>query len=211
MSDRHEVEVWSQFAKLEVTSSTTHETFKAHDIQHVQPTPRPRPRTTPPFEGQSSYSQDYVNHKVAFLAPSLQINKPLKRYIPFQGTTTTQESFTPHQALPGRPAVGIGVKSGLLKVIIPPNAVLPAVGREIFTNVKDGQDEIRFKIYQGFSPHADKCQLIGEFCIRGLKTGRAGSARIQVGVRLLQNGSLEAQARDLSYDGEGSVSWAFKP
>jgi molecular chaperone DnaK (HSP70) len=127
--------------------------------------------------------------------------------------------------LRGRPAVSIAIQGGLVKILIPPTDIsttmYPVIGREIFTNTKDDQKQLKFRVYQGWGSRIDQNKIMGEFSLyfdtdatpttnvlrKGNTVVKAGSMKIQVAMRLLEDGSLQAEARDLVK--KTSLGWTF--
>ncbi len=95
--------------------------------------------------------------------------------LPFDGTTTHREMFKGWQLPPRRPALGVQMLGDVAYVLIPPNAPLPAVGRQVFTTVHDHQTEIRVLVLEGDFSQASRCNVLGHLDMTGLPAGPKGA------------------------------------
>ncbi|NEO33944.1 MAG: Hsp70 family protein [Symploca sp. SIO3C6] len=103
-------------------------------------------------------------------------------------------------------SLGIELASGKMDVIIRANAQIPVTkwrkGPQAFTTQRDGQESIRFRVFQGERPIADDNVLIGEV-ILNLATARpAGEPRINCTFKIDHDGILHVCAEDTSTEGE---------
>lgn len=94
-------------------------------------------------------------------------------------------------------SLGIELANGRMDVIIKANEPIPIEkwrkGRRAFTTFKDGQDSIRFNVYQGERPIAEDNTYIGEL-ILPLPPLRAREPRINCLFKVDQNGILTVHA-----------------
>ncbi len=123
---------------------------------------------------------------------------PMRPSMPFDGTTTNREMFKGWQLPPRRPALGIQMMGDVAYVLIPANAPIPAVGRQIFTTVHPDQREISVLILEGDFTQASRCNVLGKFDMVGLPPGPAGAAKIEITYHIDQNGVLSVSALDMN-------------
>ena len=71
----------------------------------------------------------------------------------------------------------IGVAGGLTETIIERNTPVPIEQTRTFTTVRDGQEKVKIRVYQGESHQADENELLGEFEFAGFRTARRGEVQ----------------------------------
>ncbi|MDF5716144.1 MAG: Hsp70 family protein [Rhizonema sp. NSF051] len=103
-------------------------------------------------------------------------------------------------------SLGIELASGKMDVIISANESIPVTkwckGSQAFTTQRDGQENIRFRIYQGERPIAVDNEFIGEV-ILNLETPRpAGEIRVNCMFKVDHDGILHVLAEDISSEGK---------
>ncbi|KAG2447656.1 hypothetical protein HYH02_007572 [Chlamydomonas schloesseri] len=180
--------------------TTTHKAdFPAHPIE-----PRP-PVTggqyvpnTAPFAGSSEARDAYQPWPID---PSTMQRHggppPMRPSAPFDGASTYKQEFKGWRLPPRRPALGVQMAGDRAYTLIPADAPLPAVGRQVFTTVHDNQGEICVLVLRGDAPVASRNAVIGQFDLNGLPPGPRGSARIEVTFQVDASNVLSATARDL--------------
>jgi molecular chaperone DnaK len=79
-------------------------------------------------------------------------------------------------------SLGIELANGKMEVIIPSNEQIPTMkwrkGSQAFTTQRDGQESIRFRVYQGERPIAIDNDLIGEVVLDLATVLPAGDVRV---------------------------------
>jgi molecular chaperone DnaK len=101
-------------------------------------------------------------------------------------------------------SIGIAVAGGGVEWILKANAVVPTEERRRFTTWRDDQQEMRFVLLQGDSPHAAENTRLGEFVVPGLRAAKAGAIEIEVFFEVDVNGILCVTAMDLDSKRETS-------
>lgn len=66
---------------------------------------------------------------------------PMRPSLPFDGSTTNRDMFKGWQLPPKRPALGVQMVGDAAYVLIPANAPVPAMGRQVFTT-GEGQEGV---------------------------------------------------------------------
>ncbi len=92
-------------------------------------------------------------------------------------------------------SLGIETFGGLMNVIIPRNATIPAKAGELFTNAVANQESMAIRVLQGEREMARDNWLLGEVEVP-FQPGLKGSARVGVQFSIDQNGILEVLSRD---------------
>lgn len=103
-------------------------------------------------------------------------------------------------------SLGVELESGKMDVIIDANQQIPITkwrkGAQSFSTNKDGQERIRFRVYQGERPKAADNAYIGELILNLATSRPAGEPRIHCMFKIDQDGILHVRAEDVSTDGE---------
>jgi molecular chaperone DnaK len=99
-------------------------------------------------------------------------------------------------------SLGLELKTGEMKRVIPANQQIPFKSPpELFTTTRDGQETIRFCIYQGERPAAKDNIFIGEVTLNLTTSRPAGEHRIKCIFSIDQDGILHVLAEDTNTDG----------
>ena len=94
-------------------------------------------------------------------------------------------------------SLGIETAGGLMDVLIPRNAKIPArVGREYTTSV-DGQVNMKIAVFQGEREMVAENRKLGEFVLKGIPAMPAGFPKIEVSFAIDANGLLQVKAKEL--------------
>jgi molecular chaperone DnaK len=94
----------------------------------------------------------------------------------------------------------IGVAGGLAETVIERNTPVPIEQSRIFNTLRDNQESVRIRIYQGESRVAEENELLGEFEFSGFKRGLRGDVRIEVTFEINSDGIVNVTARDPETD-----------
>jgi molecular chaperone DnaK len=101
--------------------------------------------------------------------------------------------------------LGVELASGLLEPIIKANAQIPVQawrrGGSGFTTKYNGQEQIRFRVFQGERPLASDNTAVGEIVLSLGSPRDAGAAHIACLFRIDQDGILHVRAEDEDTDG----------
>ncbi len=94
-------------------------------------------------------------------------------------------------------SLGIETVGGLMDVILPRNAKVPAhVGRQYTTSV-DGQKNLKIAVYQGERDLVEHNRKLGEFILSGIPPMPAGLPKIEIHFILNADGILKVKAKEL--------------
>lgn len=103
-------------------------------------------------------------------------------------------------------SLGIELANGKMDAIICANEPIPVTkyrkGSQAFTTRHDGQESIRFRIYQGERPIARDNEFIGEVVLNLATTRPAGEIRVNCKFTVDNDGILHVLAEDTSTDGQ---------
>lgn len=91
--------------------------------------------------------------------------------------------------------VGIEIEGRRWIVLIPPGAALPVRRSRPFTTVADGQRAVEVRVIR-WTRGGQPGGLIGRFLLAGFRAGPRGTARIDIGLSLDNEGIVRAWARD---------------
>jgi molecular chaperone DnaK len=100
----------------------------------------------------------------------------------------------------------MGIAGGLTEPIIERNSPVPIDHTRVFTTVKDHQQTIAVRIYQGESRQAEGNTLLGEFEFSGFAPGPRGEVKIEVQFSISTEGIVKVQARDPKTGAEASTT-----
>ncbi len=100
----------------------------------------------------------------------------------------------------------MGIAGGLSEPIIERNSPVPIDHTRVFTTVKDHQQAIAVRIYQGESRQAEGNTLLGEFEFSGFAPGPRGEVKIEVTFSISTEGIVKVQARDPKTGAEASTT-----
>ena len=103
-------------------------------------------------------------------------------------------------------SLGIELATGKMDVIIPSNEQIPIKrwrkGSQAFTTQRDGQETIRFRVYQGERPIASDNEFIGEVVLNLATSRPAGDVRVNCMFKIDLDGILHVSAEDSSTEGQ---------
>ena len=94
-------------------------------------------------------------------------------------------------------SLGIETLGGLMDVIIPRNTKIPSGAAREYTTSKDGQVNIKIKVYQGERELVGQNRKLAEFTLSGIPAMPAGLAKIEVKFVLDADGILQVKATEL--------------
>ncbi|HTO53334.1 MAG TPA: Hsp70 family protein [Myxococcota bacterium] len=100
----------------------------------------------------------------------------------------------------------MGIAGGLSESIIERNSPVPIDQMRVFTTVRDHQQTIAVRIYQGESRQAEGNTLLGEFEFSGFAPGPRGEVKIEVTFSISTEGIVKVQARDPKTGAEASTT-----
>ncbi|GFR51504.1 hypothetical protein Agub_g13919 [Astrephomene gubernaculifera] len=130
---------------------------------------------------------------------------PMLPSVPFDASSTYKQQFRGWRLPPRRPALGVQLRGDRAYTLIPAEAPLPAVGKQVFTTVHDNQTEICVLVLRGDAPVASRNSVIGQFDLTGLPPGPRGAARVEINLTLSPDNVLSATATDL--DAQRQEQW----
>ncbi|MBI5495361.1 MAG: molecular chaperone DnaK [Deltaproteobacteria bacterium] len=90
----------------------------------------------------------------------------------------------------------LGTVGGYTEAIIDKNTPIPIDRSRTFTTVRDGQEKVNIRIYQGESRMAQECTMLGEFEFSGLRPARRGDVKVEVTFEIDTDGIVRVTARD---------------
>ncbi|MBD2341626.1 Hsp70 family protein [Calothrix sp. FACHB-156] len=103
-------------------------------------------------------------------------------------------------------SLGIELANSKMDAIICANEPIPVTkwrkGSQAFTTQRDGQESIRFRIYQGERPIAGDNEFIGEVVLNLATARPAGEVRVNCKFTVDHDGILHVLAEDTSTDGQ---------
>jgi molecular chaperone DnaK len=100
----------------------------------------------------------------------------------------------------------IGIAGGMAEPVIERNTPVPIETTRIFTTVRDFQDAVAVRIYQGESRSASENELLGEFEFSGFNAAPRGQVQIEVTFSISTEGIVDVSARDPVSGAERSTS-----
>ncbi|HKC51927.1 MAG TPA: Hsp70 family protein, partial [Myxococcota bacterium] len=100
----------------------------------------------------------------------------------------------------------MGIAGGLSEPIIERNSPVPIDHMRVFTTVRDHQQTIAVRIYQGESRQSEGNTLLGEFEFSGFAPGPRGEVKIEVTFSISTEGIVKVQARDPKTGAEASTT-----
>jgi len=92
----------------------------------------------------------------------------------------------------------IGVAGGLCEPVIERNTPVPIEQTRVFTTVKDDQESVTIRVFQGESRESSDNELLGQFEFSGFKRGRRGEVEIDVTFEINTDGIVNVTAADRS-------------
>jgi molecular chaperone DnaK len=100
----------------------------------------------------------------------------------------------------------LGIAGGLTETILERNTPIPIEQTREFTTVRDNQESVAIRIYQGESRSAEGNELLGEFEFSGFERTERGKARIEVTFAISTEGIVKVSARDPNTGAERSTT-----
>jgi molecular chaperone DnaK len=90
----------------------------------------------------------------------------------------------------------IGVAGGLAETVIERNTPVPIEQTRAFTTLRDHQESVKIRVYQGESREAAENELLGQFEFSGFKRARRGEVEIDVTFEINTDGIVNVTASD---------------
>jgi len=90
----------------------------------------------------------------------------------------------------------LGTVGGYTEAIIDKNTPIPVDRTRTFTTVRDGQEKVNIRIFQGESRLANECTLLGEFEFSGLRPARRGDVKVEVTFEIDTDGIVRVSSKD---------------
>ncbi|MEO6537343.1 MAG: Hsp70 family protein, partial [Ferruginibacter sp.] len=102
-------------------------------------------------------------------------------------------------------SLGIETSGGLMDVLIPRNAKIPAKASRQYTTQVDGQPGMRISVYQGERDMVDDNRKLAEFNLTGIPGMPAGMPKVEVSFLINADGILTVTAKELRSGIEQSI------
>lgn len=102
-------------------------------------------------------------------------------------------------------SLGIETMGGLMDVLIPRNAKIPAKAGRQYTTQKDGQGSMRIAVYQGERDLVKDNRKLTEFNLTGIPGMPAGLPKVEVSFLINADGILTVKAKELRSGVEQSI------
>lgn len=102
-------------------------------------------------------------------------------------------------------SLGIETMGGLMDVLIPRNAKIPAKAGRQYTTQKDGQGGMRIAVYQGERDLVKDNRKLAEFNLTGIPGMPAGLPKVEVSFLINADGILIVKAKELRSGVEQSI------
>ncbi|HJK99129.1 MAG TPA: Hsp70 family protein, partial [Polyangiaceae bacterium LLY-WYZ-14_1] len=100
---------------------------------------------------------------------------------------------------------GIETVGGYCEAVVRRNAAIPVEHSRVFSTGRDGQREVKVRIYQGESRRLVDNQGLGEIELTGLRPAPRGAVKIEVAFLIDADGTLDVRAKDLATGKEQTV------
>ena len=175
------------------------------------------PMKSNPFQGTSSYHDDYVPRKMPdHRGVGVPASPP--KHVPFEGQSESHE--VSRLSLPSlavrrvyvsmaqvfkwidiaRPELSLGVETigDVFYKLIPGHIPKPCRAHKFFTTVRDNETEITVKILAGDDPKASLNKLLGSFDLVGIRPAPRGEPKIDVVFDINPGYELWVGATDMS-------------
>lgn len=94
-------------------------------------------------------------------------------------------------------SLGIETMGGLMDVLIPRNAKIPAKAGRQYTTQKDGQTGIIISVYQGERDLVKDNRKLAQFTLSGIPAMPAGLAKVEISFLINADGILQVSAKEL--------------
>ena len=95
-------------------------------------------------------------------------------------------------------SLGTNIKGNLMDIIIPKSTPFPIKQKKTYFTIRDDQDIISNKVYEGESENLSENYLLGDFNIKGLTKRKAGETQIELEFELTSNLILKVKAKELN-------------
>jgi molecular chaperone DnaK len=102
-------------------------------------------------------------------------------------------------------SLGIETVGGYCEAVVRRNAAIPVEHSRVFSTGRDGQREVKVRIYQGESRRLVDNQGLGEIELTGLRPAPRGAVKIEVAFLIDADGTLDVRAKDLATGKEQTV------
>jgi len=102
-------------------------------------------------------------------------------------------------------SLGIETMGGLMDVLIPRNAKIPAKAGRQYTTQKDGQGSMRIAVFQGERDLVKDNRKLAEFNLTGIPGMPAGLPKVEVSFLINADGILTVKAKELRSGVEQSI------
>jgi molecular chaperone DnaK len=103
-------------------------------------------------------------------------------------------------------SLGVETEGGLMTVLIPRNATIPAKKTETFSTASDNQTAVDIHVLQGERPLARDNRTLGRFRLEGIPPAPRGTPQIEVTFDIDANGILNVSARDVASGKQQQIS-----
>ena len=95
-------------------------------------------------------------------------------------------------------SLGTNIEGGIMDIIIPKSSIFPIIQKKIYKTVKDDQEEISNKVYEGEGVKLEDNYLLGDFKITNLTKRKKGETTIELQFELTKNYILKVKAKELN-------------
>lgn len=102
-------------------------------------------------------------------------------------------------------SLGIETMGGLMDVLIPRNAKIPAKAARQYTTQKDGQGSMRIAVFQGERDLVKDNRKLAEFNLTGISGMPAGLPKVEISFLINADGILVVKAKELRSGVEQSI------
>lgn len=92
--------------------------------------------------------------------------------------------------------LGVATVDGYISTLIEKNSQIPTSATKVFTTIKDNQQSVDIRVFQGKNRRIEESHLLGEFHLSGFKKMKAGEVDIEVSFSINTDGIVEVSARD---------------
>lgn len=92
--------------------------------------------------------------------------------------------------------LGVATVGGFVETVIEKNTAVPAQLTKTFTTIRDDQDSVDIRVFQGKDRREEQSVLLGEFHLSGIRKARAGQVAIEVSFGINTDGIVEVGAVD---------------
>jgi len=105
--------------------------------------------------------------------------------------------------------LGVATVGGYVETIVERNSQVPVANTKVFTTIKDNQDHVDIRVFQGKNRREEESLLLGEFHLQGIRKARAGEVAIEVSFGINGDGIVDVQARDKESGAVHQISVKF--